>query len=328
MLHRLWQRRAAIGAGAALALGLSLAGCGQSAAPAGGKTLTIGFVPGMTTDPFFISMQAGAEAEAHKLGVKLLWEGASQYSPSQQTPYVDSLVARGVSALIVAPTDAQAMIPPIRQAVDAHIPVITVDSTINDHALLKSRITSNNVGGGEQAAAILARQIGYHGTVAILSPAPGITTDAARIQGFVAQIRKYPHIRYVGIEYDQEQNTKAATLAQDLVLHHPHLAGIFATDDTSASGAASGLRTAGKAGTVKIVAYDAEPAEVQGLENGSISALIAQKPAIEGQLAVEYAYDLLTGKAKAVRPFVELQNVVLDRANLAANRQWEYRTTP
>lgn len=311
---------------------LVLSACGGttssgSSSSTSGKNITIGFIPGVTTDPFFISMQVGAQQEAQKLGVKLLWQGAAQYEPSLQTPVVDSVVARGVSALIIAPTDATAMIPPIRTAVNQHIPVITVDSTITDTSLLTARVTANNTLGGAQAADILAQQIGDKGTVAVLDPAPGITTDAARVQGFAQEIQKFPNIKYIGVQYDNEQDTKAASLAQDLLLSHPGLNGIFGTDDTSASGAADGIRSAGKLGKVKIVAYDAEPQEVQDLQAGLVSALIAQKPSEEGMLAVEYAYYAATKQTSKIVKATQLANVVIDKANLSQNQQWEYQTS-
>lgn len=310
----------------------ALAGCGsQSTSTSKGapapSSITIGYVPGDSTDPFFLSMEYGAKQEAAKLGVKLVWEGASQYSPSQQTPVVNSVVARKVSALVVAPTDAKAMIPPIQNAVNAGIPVITADSTIAKTSLLSARITSNNIQGGEEAAKILAKQLGDKGTVAVLSPAPGISTDAARVQGFKEGLKRYPHMKYVGVQYDQEQNTKAATLAQNLLLRYPKLGGIFGTDDTSAGGAAVGVRSAGKSGQVKIVGYDAEPQEMRALKSGLISAVIAQKPMLEGELAVKYAVDAVEHKHTFPK-FTQLPNVVIDKANLAQNQQWVYRTTP
>lgn len=77
---------------------------------------------------------------------------------------------------------------------------------------------------------------------------------------------------------------------------------------------------------MKIVAYDAEPAEVQDLQTGLISAMIAQKPSQEGMLAVEYAYYAATGQTSKIPKFTELQNVAIDKQNLAQNQQWLYQT--
>ncbi|MDQ0189899.1 substrate-binding domain-containing protein [Alicyclobacillus cycloheptanicus] len=318
----------AVGCGTATTNSASNQSSNSVSGSTSGKQITVGFVPGSTTDPFFISMEVGAEQEAKKLGVTLDWQGASQYSPSDQTPYINAMVTKKVTVLITCPTDATAMQPPIQQAVQAGIPVITADSTISNTSLLSSRITSNNTQGGAAAADYLAQAAnGKKGVVAVLDPSPGITTDAARVQGFAQEIKKYPNLTYVGVQYDNEQTTKAATLAQNLLLRYPDLVGIFGTDDTSASGGAEGVRSAGKLGAVKIVGYDAEPAEIQDLQSGLISALIAQKPMLEGQMAVQYAYDLATGKKSEVKSFVQLDNVIITKDNLAKNQEWVYKSS-
>src|SRR5713101_6587827 len=72
-----WRRGAVIAMAGAMALVLSACG-GNPSSSGGGKNLTIGFVPGIASDPFFLAMRLGAEAEAKKLGVKLLWQGAAR----------------------------------------------------------------------------------------------------------------------------------------------------------------------------------------------------------------------------------------------------------
>ena len=135
----------------------------SSSSPASPKPITVAFVPGTTTNPFYVTMQAGAQAEANKLGSKLLWQGGTEWSASSQTAYVDALLADHPSALVIAPTAATAMQAPIQKFVSAHIPVITADTTITDTSLLNSRITCNNVSGGRQAADELASLIGDTG---------------------------------------------------------------------------------------------------------------------------------------------------------------------
>lgn len=310
--------------GAAASLLSTLAIVAPTQAAAATKNITIGFVPGVTTDPFFISMAYGAQVEAKKLGVTLLYQGGETYSPSTQTPYVNAMVAKKVSALIVCPTDLTAMLPPLKNAVSAKIPVLTADSTIKDTAILTSRITSNNAQGGATAADYIGQKAHGSGVVAVLDPSPGISTDQGRVNGFTAELKKkYPKMTVV-IQYDNEQTTQAESLAQDLLLRYgSKLVGIFGTDDTSASGAAEGVRASGHMGTVNIVGYDAEPAEVQDLQQGLISALVAQKPMQEGELAVQYAVAKLQGKK--VPKFVQLSNVIITKANLSANAKWEYR---
>ena len=70
------------------------------------KQITIGFIPGIASDPFFKAMELGARNKAKELGVNLMWQGsASDYSPQTEMPFVDAALTNGVDALILVPTD-------------------------------------------------------------------------------------------------------------------------------------------------------------------------------------------------------------------------------
>ena len=292
---------------------LALAALPAGAARAQGAA-TIALVPGITTDAFYITMQRGAATEAKKLGDTLMWQGGSSFSPETQIPVLQALLAKHPAALLIAPTDVTALINPIRQFVNAHIPVIAVDTTISDASLLTSQITSNNVQGGEAAADAIAKFAHEAGDVAVINVKPGISTTDARQKGFIAAIAKYPNMKVVAIEYDDDSPTKAFTQAQLLILKYPNLKGIFGTNVFSAEGVGKAVSASGRKGSVDVVGYDAEPDEVKLLKEGVITTLIIQQPAKEGALAVQYAADILDGKASAVPKSVQLDNVVATTA--------------
>ena len=278
---------------------------------------TIALIPGVTTDPFYITMENGAEAEAHKLGVKLLWAGGTSFTPESQLPAVDAILARHPSALLIAPTNSTALVPAIKQYISAGIPVLTVDTTVTkaDRGLLVSRITSDNIQGGETAAATIAKLAGYKGDVAVINVTPGVTTTDQRQQGFIEQMKKYPNMKVVSIQYDNDSPSTAATEATSIMLAHPNLVGIFGTNLYGAEGAGKAVDAAGKKGKVFVAGYDAEPAEVTLLKQGVINILVVQNPAMEGELGVQYAYDYLTGNKSAVQKNVLLPNIIATTAN-------------
>jgi ribose transport system substrate-binding protein len=299
---------------AMMALAVVVSACGPSSAAK--KTYTIALVPGITTDPFYITMHAGAAAEAKKLGVKLIWEGGTSFSPESQIPVVESLLAKHPSALLIAPTDVKALIGPIKQFVAAHIPVITVDTTIADTSILVSRITSDNYQGGEAAADTCAKLAHDTGSVAVINVEPGITTTDARQAGFLHEMKtKYPQMPVVATEYDQDSETIAETETEDVILAHPHLKCVFGTNLYSAEGAGEAVVHEGKKGQIFVAGYDAEPAEVQLLKQGVINILVVQNPAEEGKLGVEYAYDYLTGHKNLIKKFVQLPNIIATTQN-------------
>ncbi len=300
---------------AVLVVGAFAVMMGVQRAEAEAKTYTIALVPGIATDPFYITMQRGAAAEAKKLGVHLIWQGGASFSPETQIPILQALLAKHPDALVIAPTNKTALINPIKQYVAAKIPTISVDTTITDHSLLKARITSNNTQGGAAAADAIAKSADEKGDVAIINVKPGISTTDARQKGFLSEMKKYPHMKVIATEYDDDSPTKAFADTQLLLLKYPHLVGVFGTNVFSAQGAGKAVETSGRKGKVNVVGYDAEPGEVKLLKQGVITTLIVQQPAKEGALGVKYAYDILTGHAGKLPKSRLLTNVTATTQN-------------
>jgi ribose transport system substrate-binding protein len=284
------------------------------------EKLTVAFIPGIASDPFFLAMEKGARAAAEKLGIELIWQGsASEYSPQSQLPFVDAALAQDIDALILVPTDPDSLQPSVQRAEAAGIPVITVDTTVTDQAYLTSHITGDNVDGGRQAAKTLAEQIGGEGKVFIMSGSPSATTNTLREQGFREELAaNYPKIEIVGREYANSQPANATSAINTVLLNHPDLVGIFAIDGTSGTGAVAALRNSNVVGKVKLVGYDAYKAQVDALQEGVFTALVAQQPAREAELALEYAKARVTGEgADKIEASVVIPNIVMTKDNFA-----------
>lgn len=313
-----------LSAAAASVLALGLVACGSNAPS--GKELTIGFVPGIASDPFFLAMRLGAEAEAKKLGVRLLWQGAAnEYSPQSEIPFVDAMLAQHVDGLALVPTDPDALQPSVSKAQSLHIPVVTVDTTVTDKSYLTSAITGDNYSGGKLAAQTLAQQIGDSGQVFLMSGSPTATTNQLREKGFADEIKNHANITLVGKAYANSQPAKATSEINAALLKYPNLKGIFAVDGTSGTGAVAALRNAGKVGTVKLIGYDAYANEVADLQAGVFSALIAQKPGDEAALALDYLVDTIHGQNTAsINRNVVLPNVAITKENFAQTSKYQY----
>ena len=329
------RRRYQLGAAASAVLMASSAlvagvpGAGVAAASAASK-YNIVLIPGLTTDPFYITMYAGAKQEAAKLGVNLTWRGATTWSTSLQVPIVNSTLATHPSALLIAPTDTVALYKPMAAFAKAGIPVISVDTTITNQSILTAAISSDNFQGGQAAAQAIAAQAHYKGAVAVINTVKGVSTTDLRQQGFLAQMKKYPHMQVVATEYDNDSATTAESQARALILAHSNLVGIFGTNLFSAQGAGQGVVAAGMKGKVAVAGYDAEPAEIKLLKQGVINILVIQNPAQEGALAVQDAYWALTGHKAKIKKHVLLPNVIAttataDKPNVT---KYFYKTQP
>lgn len=307
----------------ALALGVAMAASGV--AHAQGK-LTIAFIPGIASDPFFKAMEVGARQEAEKLGINLIWQGsASDYSPQTQIPFVDAAFANGIDALILVPTDPDSLQASVTKAESMKIPVITVDTTVTDQSYLTSHITGDNVEGGRIAAKTLADQIGGKGKVFIMSGSPSATTNTLREQGFREEIAKFPDIKIIGKEYANSQPARATSAVNTILLDNPDLAGIFAVDGTTTLGSVAALRNSNRVGSVKLVGYDAYKAEVEALKDGVVTALIAQQPGLEAELALQFAKAKVTGDGvDKIKKSVVIPGIVMTKDNLAETGKYMY----
>jgi ribose transport system substrate-binding protein len=320
----------------ALAVGVSafgVAACGdddeQSAGGGGAsggdkKDYKLVLIAGVKGDEFYITMNCGAQAKAKELGVSVEFQGPDKFDASLQTPIVNAVAAKKPDAVLIAPTDTKAMFAPIKQLADAGSKIVFVDTTLEQSDMAVSRIASDNEAGGREAATALTDLIGGSGKVFVVNVKPGISTTDARAKGF-EEGAKESGLDYLGQDYSQDEPARAATIIKAQLAKNPDLKGVFATNLFSAEGTANGVREAGKAGDVKIVGFDAGPAQVEQLQKGDVQALIAQKPADIGAQGVEQAVKALNGEETT--PEIGTESVTITKENLADSQDSLYKSS-
>ena len=264
--------------------------------------IKIGFLAGVQ-DPFYFTMQRGAQQAAADLGVELVVQIPDNWNATVQTPMLDAMVARGdLDLLFLAPVDKEAMIAPLQKANDAGLPIITVDTFIGDGDYEKGPITfplsfiaSDNYLGGVIACNALVESIGGSGKIYIQNVKPGISSTDAREVGCKDAIKDKPEVTLVGVDYNDDDPSKAQAQVEAMLQKEPDLAGIFGTNVFSAQGAGQVVQNKGLSGKVKVVAFDATETAIEMLKGGTVDLVIAQKPSDMGYLAVEMAVAYLDG---------------------------------
>lgn len=294
----------------------------QGHAAAGNKNLVL--IQGTDADNFYVTMGCGAKSEAAKLGYSIKVEGPAEFEPSEQIPIVNAVTATKPAAVLIAPTDENALIAPMQAMKSAGIKVVQVDTHVSNNSIASASISSNNTEGGKLAAEELAKLIGDKGSVVVMNEQPGVSTTEARIAGFLAEIKKFPHITALKTQYTGDNPAQAAQTITALYAAHPDLSGVFATNVLVAEGTDTGLKSTGASGKVKIVGYDADPEQVSDLKKGVVQALIAQQPYAEGVDGVEQTVNAINGKpTKNI-----LTNLaVLTLSNLKADSQYIYKSS-
>jgi ribose transport system substrate-binding protein len=275
------------------------------------KKPVIALIPGLTTDAFYITMHKGAQKAADALGAQLIFQGGPEFNPTVQVPVLNAVIARHPDAILIAPTDKQQLIAPLKQAVDAGIKVITVDTFIDDGKYQDGRgegdfplsyVASDNVLGGFLAGAALGKVLDGKGKVYVSNVKPGISTTDQREQGFkLAMAQLWPDISVLETQFNDDDANKAAAQLQAVLARNPDLNGVFGANLFSAIGAADGVKAVGKTGVVRVVAFDAPKRIIDDLKSGLIDLAIAQHPAEIGYFGVMTAFAAVTGQSVPVR---------------------------
>ena len=293
------------------------------AASAADKKYTIALIPGLTTDAFYITMHKGAAAAAKALGVDLVFQGAADFNPVTQVPVLNAIIGRKPDAILIAPTDKVQLVESLKKAVDAGIPVITVDTFIGDGHYQTgsgdadfplSYIASDNILGGEIAARALAKAIGDKGKVYVSNVRPGVSTTDQREEGFKNEMKKHPNITVLETQFNEDDANKAASQFQSVYARNSDISGVFGANLFSAMGAANGVKQSGGTGKVKVVAFDAPTSIVGEIKAGNVDIAIAQHPAEIGYFGVVAAYAHLTGQS--IPTLIGTGFTVIDKDNV------------
>ncbi len=158
-----------------------------------------------------------------------------------------------------------------------------------------SFIASDNELGGRIACEALIKAIGGSGKIYIQNVKPGISSTDAREKGCKDVVAANSGVTLVGVDYNDDDPSKAQAQVEAMLQKEADLAGIFGTNVFSAQGAGQVVANKGLSGKVKVVAFDATETAIEMLKANTVDMVIAQKPADMGYFAVEMAMAHLNG---------------------------------
>jgi ribose transport system substrate-binding protein len=259
--------------------------CNSGQTGSGGKgNKTVGVSVLTLGNPFFRVIGDHLTAELEKAGYKAVVV-AGEFDVAKQQQQVRDFIVNKYAAIVLCPCNSKGIGPVIQEANKAGIPVFTADiACLAPGAKIVSHIASDNLGGGKQAAEAMIEALGEAGGKVVILDYKDAESCLLRVQGFKEVIEKYNKGRTAGrIEIVAElpgdgKKDKGDRAAQDALIAHPDLAGIFAINDPSALGALAALQRAGKADQVKIVAFDGQKEGKEAIRDGKIYADPIQHP--------------------------------------------------
>ena len=279
----------------------------------GGYTIVV--VPKGLVHQFWRTVKAGADAAGAEFNAEIIWNGPPRETEvAAQITIIEDMITRGVDAIVMAACHESALIDVLQRATEAGIPVVTIDSGVQSDIPV-SFVATDNTAGAKAAADALAGLIGGQGEVGLIPFVSGAATSEMREQGFKDGIAAHPDIELVATLYSQSEVATGMAVTEDMLTAHPELKGIFAANEAGAIGAAQALDAAGKAGEVKLVAFDASGEEIRALKEGTIQALVVQSPFRMGYEGVKAAIDHLEGRPVEKRIDTGVSVVTMENFN-------------
>ncbi|MEH6835422.1 sugar ABC transporter substrate-binding protein [Falsihalocynthiibacter arcticus] len=238
---------------------------------------------------------AAAEANADVEAVVLDAGG----DVARQIAQVQDLIQQEVDAIIIWPTNGEAVIPAVREAFKAGIPVIVTNSNIAEagHEFVKSFSGPDNITQGSRSAELMCEALDGKGRVLQISGQPGYTTAIERAKGFEDRLPEVcPDVELVETQPGDWNREKSQTVMEAFLVKYDDIDGVYAGDDNMGVGAMNAAIAAGRVGDIAFVGATNFAVGYEAMARGEYYGSIYQSPVDDAEAALKTALDVLGGK--------------------------------
>jgi len=281
------------------------------------------------SNPFWGAMEQGVQDGAAEAGVEFYLQAVeSDQAAEPQLNVCNTMLERSPTVMITAAINSTNLLPCLKQASEAGIPVVDLDANL-DHDIAKEggvdisfTIGSDNEAAGAQGADYVVEQLGADaaGPVLVIEGLSGNITGQKRATGFANRLGEIaPDLEIVASLPGDWDRAKAANITNDIMTRNPDLVAIFAANDTMALGAVETVYAAGKGDDVIMVGVDGNVDAVESIKAGRLNASVAQLPYLVGKQAVERVAKVLGGEE--VETFQYVDTLVLTQELLEAGAE-------
>ncbi|WP_233193092.1 ABC transporter substrate-binding protein [Acidimangrovimonas sediminis] len=263
-----------------------------------------------------------------KKGADAALKGQSKYTMSFDGPSAESQIAdevnmvenainRGVSGILLAPSDPDSLVPAVKKAFEAGIPVVIIDSALSKSGdkYYQSFLSTDNCAAGELVAKRMIKDAGDTGKIAIMSYVPGVGSEIGRVGCFTKYVKAHSRLSIVGPYYSQSQMSTALNQTTDVLSANPDLVGIFGANEPTAVGMGRALVQSGKAGKLVALGFDGNKDEQQFIKDGVLQATAVQGSFQMGDMGVKTLIKVIEGDK--VPKHVDTGVVLVDKTNIA-----------
>jgi ribose transport system substrate-binding protein len=286
----------------------------ETTEPTGEEKFLVGLSQGTMNHPFRVAMveENVAYAKEHYPNMEIIVTDGNNDS-AKQVSDVEDLIARGIDALIISPLTAEALTDVCQKAMDAGIPVITLDRNVNTE--VTAFVGAENKPMGVASAKLLAEMLNKKARIIEIQGTAGASATIDRHDGFVEELANYPEMEIISEQYCDYLRENAMKYMEDMLQRFGpgEIDAVYAHNDEMALGALEAIRAAGRDNEgIKIIGMDGTEVAFEAIKAGDMAfTVVYPYCAPEG---VQVAYDILTGKKVDQR--IQLDTAVVSAENI------------
>ncbi|WP_033781715.1 substrate-binding domain-containing protein [Pantoea sp. 9140] len=268
---------------------------------------------------FFNQMNKGAQDAANASGKKLVIFNAND-NPVSQNDAIENYIQQGVKGILVDAIDVNGIMPAIKEAAAAKIPVIAIDAVLPAGPQAAQVGVDNLEGGkiiGKYFVDYVAKSMGGKARLGIVG-ALNSAVQNQRQKGFEDTIKSNPGITVADVVDGQNVQDTAMTAAENLMTGNPDLTAIYATGEPALLGAIAAVENQGRQKEIKVFGWDLTSKAISGIDGGYVEAVLQQDPKKMGEEAVKALNALTSGKT--VSKTILVPAAVVTKANVDSYR--------
>jgi fructose transport system substrate-binding protein len=253
--------------------------------------IKVGLITKDVTNPFFVKMKQGAQAQAKKLGADLKYAaGKSSSDNAGQITAIENMTTQGVKGILITVADGKAENGAIAKARKAGVLVIALDSPTTPKSATNALFATNNFNAGVLIGKYArAATKGKSVTIAMLDEHAGSSVGALRHNGFLKGFGIKGSSKLIACVGNGEgQTAPSQTAMENCLQKNPNINVVYTINEPSAAGAWNALKNAGKKQNgVTVVSVDGGCAGVRNVKAGIIDATSQQYPLKMAALGVK-----------------------------------------
>ncbi|MEB6535406.1 substrate-binding domain-containing protein [Pantoea stewartii] len=268
---------------------------------------------------FFNQMNQGAQEAAKASGKNLVIFNAND-NPVSQNDAIENYIQQGVKGIMVDAIDVNGIMPAIKEAAAAKIPVIAIDAVLPAGPQAAQVGVDNLEGGkiiGKYFVDYVAKNMGGKARLGIVG-ALNSAVQNQRQKGFEETIKSHPGITVADVVDGQNVQDTAMTAAENLITGNPDLTAIYATGEPALLGAIAAVENQGRQKDIKVFGWDLTSKAISGIDGEYVTAVLQQDPKKMGEEAVKALNAITAGKT--VSKTILVPATVVTKANVDSYR--------